>query len=154
MEDDWDNDMPHYSYAPAEDPAHLNDAALTACGRTTSLQFWDHHTNGQCVHHTIQLANGLEMTAMPLNQNIKLDIPTAQRGMHLMLLHGADLMTLLKEGGLLYEYVGLDGIPRDLTKQKRVRDLFVDIAYVITCRDAAALAGFRNPTRASFCTCI
>lgn len=151
---DWDDQRIHFTYPPTEDPALLNSQQLIAANRTTALMFWDLQQSGKVICHTEQLTDNLEITAMPVHKDVTMHVPTAQRGIRLLRMHGQELLDTLLEGGLLYESQGIDGIRRNFTRQGRVRDHFVDLAYIVTCRNAEDMAGFRNPTRATFCTCI
>ena len=151
---DWEGDKKHYTYPPTDDPALLNGQPLISAGRTTALMFWDLSQNKALVHHTERLTDALEITAMPSRHEIELDVQTARRGIRLMRMHGQDLIDCLLEGGLLYPHACVDGITRNLTRQRRVRDHFVDVVYVVRCRESRDLPGFRDPARTSFCTCL
>ena len=150
----WDGSEPYFLYPPADDPALLNGQPLLNAGRATAIAFWEHQESGNCVHYTKQFTAELEITAMPLNTSVELDIPRAKTGMALMRSYGDKLRTALLDAGLLYKARGDDGQERIFAKQRQVRKTFVDIAYIITCKNEVDMAGFRRASRRKFCTCI
>ena len=151
---DWDDLQKHYMHPPEEDPGMLNSRTLAAAGRTTALQFWELQKKGSTMSHTVRITESLEITAMPAHEGICLNVLTAERGMKLIRMCGQELVDCLLEGGLLFEHQCLDGSIRHLTRQSRVREHFVDVVYVVDCRDAAHMEGFRLSTQNPFCTCI
>ena len=67
---------------------------------------------------------------MSVHKDIPLHVPTARRGIQLMRMHGQQLVDSLLEGGLLYEVRGIGASSRNYTRQRRVRDHFVDLVYI------------------------
>jgi len=151
---DWNDLQKHYIHPPEEDPALLNSQTLANAGRTTALEFWELQKKGSIISHTVKITDSLEITAMPAHEGICLNVQTAERGMKLLRMYGQELVDCLLEGGLLFEHRGLDGSVHRLTRQRRVREHFVDVVYIVDCRDAAHMAGFRRSAQNPFCTCI
>ena len=163
---------------PKRDPHTIaSEQYLNKAGRTTARQF---HTEWQrkpsIIFESIPIEGHVQITAMPRTLmkrdsdgmydwrtdnagNVECDfcVEDAQAGIELMFLHGEDLRSRLHHHGLLRK--GPDG--EDLTDEKRIVDVFLKVAYVITCDSSGRqhLRGFRdqgfadNAESRRLCTC-
>ena len=67
--------------------------------------------------------------------------------------HGDDFRSALLDAGLLYRARCDDGRERTFAKPREIRKTFVDIAYIITCKNQVDMASFRGASGRKFCTC-